>query len=97
MVLNSTVEGKYLMYKGKPLVREKNVIVYGDLSEKCYLFLMILTTKKENDTEIPDRILIQVLSTDEKQKIIKQGEKSGLYDALDIGMIWLQRALASNE
>ncbi|MBQ0010738.1 MAG: hypothetical protein KBS76_06535 [Ruminococcus sp.] len=97
MVLNSTVEGKYLMYKGKPLVREKNVIVYGDLSEKCYLFLMILTTKKENDVEIPDRILIQVLSTDEKQKIIKQGEKSGLYDALDIGMIWLQRALASNE
>lgn len=97
MVLNSTVEGKYLMFKGKPLVREKNVIVYGDLSEKCYLFLMILTTKKENDMEVPDRILIQVLSTDEKQKIIKQGEKSGLYDALDIGMIWLQRALASNE
>ena len=89
------VEGKYLIYKGKPLVREKNVICYGDMSEKCNLFLMILSNKKENGIEVPDRILIQILSTDEKQRIIKQGEKSGLYNALDIGMVWLERALAS--
>ena len=88
-------EGKYLMYKGKPLVRAKNVICYGDMSAKCYLFLMILTNKKENGIDVPDRILIQILSTDEKQRIIKQGEKSGLYNALDIGMIWLERALAA--
>ena len=89
------VEGKYLMYKGKPPVREKNVICYGDMSDKCYHFLMILTNKKENGIDVPDRILIQILSTDEKQRIIKQGEKSGLYNALDIGMIWLERALAA--
>ena len=111
------VEGKYLIYKGKPLVREKNVICYGDMSEKCYLFLMILSNKKENNnlTELKKyidegngeiasnsngiqysyRILIQILSTDEKQRIIKQGEKSGLYNALDIGMVWLERALAA--
>ena len=82
------------MYKGKPLVRENNIICYGDMEDKCYLFLMILTNKKENGVEVPDRILIQILSTEEKNKIIKQGEKSGLYDALDIGMIWLERALA---
>ena len=65
------------------------------MSEKCYLFLMILSNKKENGIEVPDRILIQILSTDEKQRIIKQGEKSGLYNALDIGMVWLERALAA--
>ena len=89
------LEGKYMMYKGKPLVREKNVIVYGDMREKYYLFLMIITTKKIGDVDVPDKILIQVLSTDGNNTIIKQGEKSGLYDALDIGTIWLERALAS--
>ena len=89
------LEGKYLMYKGKPLVREKNVIIYGDMREKYYLFLMILSTKIIGETETPDKILIQILSTDGKQTIIKQGEKSGLYDALDIGSIWLERALAN--
>ncbi len=88
------IEGKYLIYKGKPLVREKNVICYGDMNEKYYLFLMILTNKVENGVEVPDKILVQILSTQEKNKIIKQGQKSGLYDALDIGTIWLERALA---
>ncbi|MBR0236239.1 MAG: hypothetical protein IJQ37_07270 [Clostridia bacterium] len=89
------LDGKYMMYKGKPLVREKNVIIYGDMREKYYLFLMILTTKKIGDEEAPDKILIQILSTDGNQTIYKQGEKSGLYDAFDIGTIWLERALAS--
>ncbi len=88
------VNGKYIMYKGKPLVRENNIICYGDMEDEYYLFLMILTNKKENGIEVPDKILVQILSTKEKNKIIKQGEKSGLYDALDIGIIWLERALA---
>ncbi len=85
-----------LMYKGKPLVREKNVIVYGDMNDKFYLFLMILTEKTtEEGIKVPDSILIQVLGTD--GKIIKQGQKSGLYDALDIGTIWLERAIAGQQ
>jgi hypothetical protein len=88
-------EGKYITFKGKPLVRENNIICYGNMEDKYYLFLMILTNKKIGNTEVPDKILVQILSTEEKNKIIKQGEKSGLYVALDIGMIWLERALAS--
>jgi hypothetical protein len=86
-------EGKYITFKGKPLVRENNIICYGNMEDKYYLFLMILTNKKIGNTEVPDKILVQILSTEEKNKIIKQGEKSGLYDALDIGMIWLEREL----
>ena len=89
-------EGKYITFKGKPLVRENNIICYGNMEDKCYLFLMILTNKKVNGTDIPDKILVQILSTEEKNKIIKQGTKNGLYDALDIGMIWLERALATS-
>lgn len=85
------LDGKYLMYKGKPLVREKNVIVYGDMEDKFYLFLMILTEKDS----MPDSILIQVLGTD--GKIVKQGQKNGLYNALELGTIWLERAIADSK
>lgn len=88
------VQGKYLEYKNKPLVREGNTICYGDKTEKCFLLLEIMSYKKEGGEELPDKILIQVLDSKDPNKIIKQGEKSGLYDAFSIGLIWLERALA---
>lgn len=91
-----TLDGKYLMYKGKPLVREKNLICYGNMSDKCYLSMVILTNKTVNNKEIPNNILVQVLTTGENPKIIKQGTKIGLYDAFDIGTIWLERALSDS-
>ena len=39
-------EGKYITFRGKPLVRENNIICYGNMEDKYYLFLMILTNKK---------------------------------------------------
>ena len=30
----NTVDGKYLMLRGKPLVREKQQICYGDMNDK---------------------------------------------------------------
>ena len=35
----ATVGGKYLEYKGKPLVREGDTICYGDMDDKCILIL----------------------------------------------------------
>ena len=89
------VEGKYLEYLDKPLVREENTICYGDMTEKYVLLLEIMSYKKAGDIEVPDTVFIQVLSTDGTQQIYKQGQKSGLYDAFDIGMVWLERALKS--
>jgi len=85
--------GKYLEYKGKPLVREDNTICYGDMSEKCVLVLEIMSYKKFNDTEIPDKILIQILDTKDPNKIYKQATKDGLYEAFRMGEIWLEQAL----
>lgn len=88
----------YIMFRGKPLVRENNMIVYGDMSEKYILFLLILTNKvinKEKKLEIPEKILIQILSTDTSkpahERMEKQFEKNGLYEAMDIGLIWLDK------
>ena len=90
------VEGKYLEYKNKPLVREGNTICYGDKTEKCFLILEIMSYKKVDGEDVPDKILIQVLDSKDPTKIIKQGDKSGLYDAFSIGLIWLERALAQS-
>lgn len=88
------VEGKYLEYKGKPLVREGNTICYGDMNEKCILVLEIMSYKEVDGNNLPDKILIQVIDSKDPTKIIKQGDKNGLHDAFTIGLVWLERALA---
>lgn len=95
-------KGKYLMYKGKPLVRENNIICYGDMKDEYILFLMILSNKTidtpSGPKEVPDAILVQVLGREEGKpghsKIVKQWQKNGLYDALDIGIVTLDRLKA---
>ena len=86
------VEGKYLSFMEQPLVREGHTICYGDKSEKCFLILEIMSYKKEQGRDLPDKILIQVVDSKDPGKIIKQGEKDGLHNALTMGMIWLERA-----
>ncbi len=86
------VTGKYLEYKGKPLVREGDTICYGDKADKCFLILEIMSYKKVGDVEIPDKIFIQIVDSQNPSKIVKQGDKNGLYDAFGIGLIWLDMA-----
>lgn len=94
-------KSNFLMYKGHPLVRSGNTIYYGSLVEKCVVMIQILTTKTVGDMEIADKVQIQLLSTDEeirmKDRILKKSEKQGLYNAMDIGSIWLQRALKEDK
>lgn len=86
------VKGKYLEYKGKPLVREGDTICYGDKTDKCFLILEIFNYKKVGENEVPDKVLIQIVDSQDPLKIVKQGEKSGLYDAFSIGLVWLDMA-----
>ena len=80
------VSGKYLEYRGWPLVREENTICYGDLNEKCILILEIMSY---NDKGLPDKILIQVVDSKDQGKILRQGQGKGLYEAFNLGVIWL--------
>ena len=62
------------------------------------IMIQIVSTKKEGDIEMAEKVLVQLLSTDSelrpRERIIKKSEKIGLYNAMDIGAIWLERALA---
>ena len=90
------VDGKFLEYLDKPLVREENTICYGDMNEKCILILEIMSYKKVGDKELPDDILIQVIDSKDPNKILKQGMKKGLHDSFSIGLVWLDLALKAN-
>lgn len=99
-VLDGVSDGeKYLLYKGRPLVRENNIISYGCVEEKYVLQITVMTTKEYKGKEVPDKVLVQVLSTDVSlpagERIAKQDMKTGFYDAFDLGVIWLERLLAS--
>ena len=89
------VEGKYLVYMDKPLVREGNTICYGDMSEPCILVLEIMSQKEVNGKKVPKDIFIQVIDSKDPTKIIKQGKKEGLHDAFSMGLVWLDLALKS--
>ncbi len=86
-------------YKGKPLVRSGNVLYYGDPSEKYIAMMQILSSKSFEDVTLADRVSVQILSTDESvhtsQRVVKRTEKQGLYTALNIASIWLDRQLAA--
>ena len=45
--------------------------------------------------EIPDPIVVQIISTDlnktPAERVAKEFHKSGLYDAMVIGLIWLEK------
>ena len=94
------VEGQNLYFRGKPLLREGNTFCYGSMSDKYMLFMIVLSNKtikdgNGNDVEVPDKILIQVLSTDTTkpphERVVKQFDRNGIFDAMDIGLIWLDR------
>ena len=88
-----------LTYKGRPLMRKDNLIYYGSMADKYIIMLQILDTKKEHDTDIATKVSVQLQLTDPslkaKDRIVKKSEKEGLYTALDVGCVWLERALAS--
>ncbi|MEG2074600.1 MAG: hypothetical protein RRY54_07515 [Angelakisella sp.] len=87
------------MYKGKPLARSEKTIYYGFPYEPYVAMLQILGAVPDGDDGlmISNKIVVQILSTDETKKpterIAKKAEKQGLYEALDIASIWLDRIL----
>ena len=87
----------FLMYKEKPLVRSGNEIYYGDMSEEFVVRFTILSTKKVGENELPEKVNVQLLKSDiqlkEKDRITKETTKDSFFDALDVGFIWLERAL----
>jgi len=88
----------FLMFKGKPIVRMGNMIYYGNPGDKYVVMLQVLSTEDFDGFKLSKKISIQLQMTDPDVKatdrIVKHAEKEGLYQAMDIADIWLEKALA---
>ena len=87
-----------LTYKGHPLMRKDNLVYYGSMADQYIVILQILESKDFQDVSLATKVSVQLQLTDQtvrpKDRIVKKGEKDGFYTALDVGCVWLERALA---
>ena len=92
-------ENAVLMYKGRPLMRKDNMIYYGSMADSHIVMLQILDSKKVGDMDVATRVAVQLQLTDpaarSRDRVVKKSEKDGFYTALDVGCVWLKRALAN--
>lgn len=88
---------EFMTYKGKPLVRCGKELYYGNMDEPFVIHMIIKSTKDVNGLEVADKVGIQLMATDPslspRKQLVKTSEKNGLYLALDISEVWLNKAL----
>ena len=91
-------EKAVLMYKGRPLMRKDNIVYYGSMADSHIVMLQILESKKIGEMDVASKVSVQLQLTEpaakSRDRIVKKSEKDGFYTALDLGCVWLERALA---
>lgn len=89
---------KILTYKGYPLMRKDKLTYLGSMNDSHIILLQILETRNEQGTEIATKVSVELQLTDPnvraKDRIVKKSEKDGYFTALDVGCVWLKRALS---
>ena len=92
------MNGKFITYKGYPLVRSGNQLYYGYMSDPYVIWIQILETKDIDGEKMTTKVRVIQLNTDEtypmKQLVKRSDRDTGLYEALDIAKVWLDKALA---
>ena len=88
-----------LMYKGRPLMRKDNMVYYGSMADEYIVMLQILESKDFKDLKLSTKVSVQLQRTapdvKARDRVVKKSEKDGFYTALDVGSVWLERALSS--
>ncbi len=92
-------KSKTLTYKGHPLRRKDNLIYYGSMADPYIIMLQILSTEKVKGLDVANKVAIQLQLTDpdlkSRDRVVRKSEKASLYAAMDLGDVWLKRALSS--
>ena len=86
---------KFFEYKGKPLVRCGDIMYYGDMNDPYVVKIESKESKDVLGLKVATSVNVEMIDTasDNKdaKKIVKTSQKDGLYAALDIANIWLER------
>lgn len=86
-----------LQYKGLPLVRKDDILYYGNPTDPYIIAIHILDKEDRDGLMVSTKATVELLYTDPdlkaKDRVLRHSEKNGLYNAMSIGSIWLDRAL----
>lgn len=86
-----------LYYKGFPLVRKGDVLYYGNPTDPYIIAIHILDKEERDGLMMTKKATVELLYTDPdlkaKDRVLRHSEKNGLYNAMSIGSVWLDRAL----
>ena len=92
-------KNEVLTYRGRPLMRKDNLIYYGSMADPYIVMLQVLESKDLKDLKLSTKVSVQLQLTDPNAKardrVVKKSEKDGFYTALDVGCVWLERALSA--
>lgn len=87
-----------LSYKGHPLRRKDNLIYYGSMADKYIVMIQVTSTEKDGSLEVANKVHLQLQLTDpdlkSRDRVVKKSDLPDLFSAIDMGSIWLMRALA---
>ena len=87
-----------LSYKGHPLRRKDNLIYYGSMADKYIIMIQVMNTEKDGDLELANKVHLQLQLTDpdlkSRDRVVKKSDLPDLFSAIDMGSIWLMRALS---
>ena len=90
----AVTERESLIYRGKPLIRDGNVLYFGDFNENFITRFTILDSEKVNDLDMARKITIELHGSDiSTAKLTKKAERTSMWAALDIGVYWLEDIL----
>ena len=87
-----------LTYKGHPLRRKDNLIYYGSMADKYIIMIQVMGSEKQGDLVLANKVQLQLQLTDpdlkSRDRVVKKSDLPDLFSAIDMGSIWLMRALA---
>ena len=87
-----------LTYKGHPLRRKDNLIYYGSMADKYIIMIQVVSSEQQNGLDMATKVHLQLQFTDpdlkSRDRVVKKSDLPDLFSAIDMGSIWLMRALA---
>ncbi len=87
-----------LTYKGHPLRRKDNLIYYGSMADKYIIMIQVMGSEKQGGLDVANKVQLQLQLTDpdlkSRDRVVKKSDLPDLFSAIDMGSIWLMRALA---
>ena len=68
------------------------------MADKYIIMIQVMSSAKEGDLDVANKVHLQLQLTDpdlkSRDRVVKKSDLPDLFSAIDMGSIWLMRALA---